>query len=108
MRQAYEAKAGAAVSVTVSPGHIVALLAVAVTTGSGRTVTVNGMAVEVQVVVELVTVRLKSYVPAGALDGMVMLSGEAVNEAPDTAVNPGMALVPVETEKLVGVSVLPV
>ena len=66
----------------------------------------NGIAVDVQVVVELVTVRLKSNVPAGALVGIVMVSGEAVKEAPVTTVNPGMARVPVETEKLVGVSVL--
>lgn len=73
-------------------------------TGVELTVTVKGIRADEQEDVLFCTCRLKSYVPAGVLDGRVMAIGLLPRVAPDTAVKPAMARVPAVMLYLSGLS----
>ena len=83
-----------AVSETDVPEQTLEAAAEAPTSGAGLTVNVNGTETEVQPVLLLRTVIVKSYVPAGVFAGILTLSGEALNAPRLTGENPDNARVP--------------
>ena len=89
----------------VPPAHTVPVPADAVMEGSARTVTVIGTLTEEQPVVLLVTTRLKSYTPAGALEGILIVAGEPDKVAFVIVENPGIARTPAVRVYLSGLDV---
>jgi hypothetical protein len=93
---------GAAVRVHDEPAHTVALPAVAATVGLVATVTVNGIVTDAQPLAALLTVRLKSYTPAGADVGIEIAIGEEDKVALLIVEKPDMALIPALSVYLFG------
>ena len=96
---------GEAESTTVEPAQTLVLAALAPMFGNAATVTVNGMLTDEQVVVLLLTLKLKSYTPTAIFAGIVIDIGELFRVALVIVLNPGMALTPGESVYLFGLPV---